>query len=194
MFAIKQMTISGANGARSTIFSGGMSDLFGAAQRQGTILGQRHLGQTGKEWYDQAVHQVQKFDDVLMRLRKIANKQAREDIAANFVGSSEDSASGSYRRNSVDSYIKDAQRYTPVNTMVFDPVRVQERVQALRDVNHDFLAAVAAAEGQWGILDAPQIIERIVEVPGAPAAFPIVPIAIGGIGLVALLALAGVFK
>jgi tetrahydromethanopterin S-methyltransferase subunit B len=192
---IRQMAISGANGSRTPMFSGGMADVFGAAQRGGTLLGQRKLSQSsGQDWFNMAVKQVQKFDDIVMRLRKVANKQVREQLAERFIGDPGDAESGMYRRNSVASNVAEAQQYTPVNTLVFDASRVQNRVEKLRDITHDFLAEVESAEASWGSLPDAQIIERVVEVevPGQQT-FPVVPVVLGGAGVIALLALLGVF-
>lgn len=198
MFDLKPVAISGARGSRTPMFSGGVNDMFRSASLSGKLIGApmggQRMGQSsGQDWYNMAVKQVQKFDDILLRLRKVANKAAREQLAATFVGDPGDSESGMYRRNSVASNVSEAQQYTPVNALVFDQSRVQGRVEKLREITHDFLAAVESAEATWGVLPDPQIIERVVEVQGPGEGIPIVPIVIGGAGVLALLALLGAF-
>lgn len=190
-----------APGGRSGFFSMGAGDLFGNGWRP--AAGRPYapaLGQTtNAEWYEMAKHQVRKFDNIVEMLRKIANKAAREELAGEYVGSPEDRDSGIYRRNSVENAVREAESYSPVNLLVFSTDRARSRIQALREITHDFLEEVREAEAYWGTLPEPQVIERIVEVQvpgGAPPAEPTPPLVpillVGGLG-VAALALLGVF-
>jgi hypothetical protein len=198
---LRPVAIAGANGQRSSMFAGGINDVFGARMRPAYGLSSRSLGQTtDQEWYEKAKGEIAKFDDLSTRAKKIANKAVREQIWATHVGDVADHDSGAYRRLSVSENIAEAESYTPVNYLFFGPGKTaRERVEDLSDVNHDFRVAVQEAEASWGTLPEPQIIERIVEVPGAPAAEEGLPVskiftvaAVGGIAVIGL-ALLGVF-
>lgn len=199
-FALRPVAISGSNGPRSPIFAAASNDIFSGGWRPAMGRPQpavRGLGQTtDQEWYNEARREVAKFDSFVNRLRKVANKQVREDLAGRYVGSPEDSESGIYRRNSVASDIAEAESYTPVNVLVFSVERRRNRVRQLDSLNNGFERDLTAAEQAWGTLPEPQVIERIVEVqvPGtAPSTPPIVPILVVGGLAVAGLALLGVF-
>lgn len=193
MGIIRPVTISGANSRRTPWFSPAVSDVFG----------KKTLGaDTDQDWFNRAVREVAQFDSYVERLRKLAHKQVRESMWAEYVGDPTDSNSGAYRRNSVASNIAEAQAYTPVNYMVFasDPagLRVRNRVTKLDDLNDDFKKDMDSAEATYGLLPDPQIVERIVEVrvPGAPveAGFPYVPVLLVGGAVIIGLAMLGVFS
>ena len=157
------------------------------------------LGQTtDRGWYDRAKGEVAKFDDLAARTKKIANKAVREQLWATHVGDAADRSSGAYRRESVAQNVAEAESYTPVNHLIFAAgTTARERVDKFSDINHDFRVAVEEAERTWGVLPEPQIIERIVEVPGAPAeglsGSTILTVAVvGGLSVIGL-ALLGVF-
>lgn len=180
--ALRPVAISGASGPRSSIFSLGVNDVFRAGPRLGQV--------TDQEWYNEARREVAKYDALVERLRRVAGRQAREDLAARWVGSPSDPGSGLYRRNSVADDIALAESYTPVNYLVFGLERRRGRVRELDDVNDGFEAAVRSAEATWGSAE-PQVVERLVYVPGEAApTSPLVPIlVVSAVGLGVLAAL-----
>jgi hypothetical protein len=187
--ALRPVVISGANGQRTPWFSPAVNDVFGP----------RGLGaDTNQDWYNRAKREIAQFDGYVERLRRLANRQVREDLWKEYVGDPADSESGSYRRNSVASDVASAESYTPINYMEFSKATDRNRITKLDSINSAFKADMDSAEATYGLLPDPQIIERIIEVqvPGAPAAapFPIVPaIVVGGVVLVGL-ALLGAFS
>lgn len=193
--AMRPVLIAGANGARSSVFSGGVNDVFSmGVARPGWAPARPTLGQsTDQQWFEEAKQQVGKYDTLVDRLRKIANKQVREQMAQTFMGDPANPDSGLYRRNSVASDVAEAESFTPVNYFVYGVSRRRNRVTKLREITHDMNEDVRNAEATWGSLPAPQIIERVVEVQVPGEATPIVPILIGGAAVVGVLALLGVF-
>jgi hypothetical protein len=187
MYSLRPVAISGANGSRSTMFTSGVNDFFRTASARSPFLGQT----TDQEWYNEAKREVAKFDAFVMRLRKVANKAVRDDLAGRYIGNPEDTESGAYGRNSVAQDIGEAESYKPVNYLIFSVSRRRNRVERLDDINNSFESDLVSAEQNWGILPEPQVIERIVQVPGA-AASPLVPILVVGGLAVAGLALFGV--
>jgi hypothetical protein len=182
--ALRPAMIASSNGPRASIFSYGTTDSFG--------LGAARIGQRADvDWYNQAKAEVAEFDALTKRARKIANVQVRERVYAEHVGDPSDPESGAYRRNSVMANVAEAEGQTPRTYATFAEERVRNRVRKLQDVTHAFRRAVEEAEAQWGSLPAPQVIERIVTVPGAaPNILPYVLTA----GVVVIgLALLGVF-
>jgi len=187
---IRPVTISGANGQRTPWFSPAIGEIF-AKKTLGAV--------TDQEWYYKAQQTVANYDSYLERLRKLANKQVREDLWDQYVGNPGDAESGVYRRNSVAGNIAEAEAYTPVNYMVFAVERVRNRVAKLEEINGSFRRDMNSAEATYGLLPDPQIVERVIEVrvPGepAPAAFPTVPVlVVGGAVIIVGLALLGVFS
>src|SRR6187455_2944689 len=111
MNSMRVAVLAGYSGPRSSMFAGSASDLFS--------LGGRSLGKSGADWYKDAKAAVAQFDDLVVRTRKIANKQAREDLAKEYIGDPQDRDNGMYRRNGTASNIATAESYTPVNTFYF---------------------------------------------------------------------------
>lgn len=182
MVPLRMASIGGFSGPRGSLFQASSTDTFG--------LGRATLGRNAQDWYGYAKSEVGQFDSYLVRARKIANKDARESLIRAYYGSPSDQDSGSYRRNSVASNIAEAESYTPINYVVYDQSRVQNRVAKLNDLNKSFGSAVNAAEDTYGSLPAPQVIETLTTVSETPAW--VMPVVVGALGVAALAAL-GVF-
>lgn len=167
--------------------------IFSPAPFSVPALAGSRLGQTEQQWFARAKAAVVKYDSLVGRARRIASPPYRESILARYGGDPNDQASAVYRRNSVAYNVAEAESYTPVNYLVFQPDRVRNRVEKLEDWNRNFEAEVVAAESSYGVLPEPVVVERVVERPG-PAAPPpadlTVPLVVGGLVLagVALLA------
>lgn len=184
MYALRPVAISGANG-RSTMFAAGAADFFRAAPAQSPFLGQT----TGQGIYENAKEQVRRFDSFVERTKKIANKQIREQIAGKFgLGEPNNKDKALYERNATAGNIAEAESFTPVNYYIFEaPGPAKNRPGKLQDWNHSFKSDVESAEATWGVLPEPQIIERIVQVQGAAAMSPLVPVlVVGGLVVVGL--------
>lgn len=166
-----------AIGQRGSLFAAGVNDPFGHA------LGSS-LGQAGQSIYQNAKDQVKRFDSLVERTKKIAVKQVREQIADEFgLGEPGNKDKARYMREATAYDIGQAESFTPVNYYVFEaPGPAKHRPGNLQGFNNDFQKRVEQAESTYGILPEPQVIEKIVEVPGAtaPAASPIVPIVVVG--------------
>lgn len=195
MYNLGMVMISG--GRRPSMFSGGVTEGFrGAPYAMG--VPEYALGQTPEEWYARAKSAVSDFDSYAARTAKIANKAERERVAKDFgLTNPSDSDKAEYRRNDVQETVRQVESYSPPNYLIYSVgQRARNKVQALENWNKDFRRAVTEAENTYGILPEPQVIERIVEVPGAPGAAPAVnwtlPVVIGG-GAIIVAALLGVF-
>lgn len=143
------------------------------------------LGQSEQEWYTRAKAAVAKFDSLVERVKRIANKPVREEIAGDYgLDSPEDRDLALYRRNSVADQVREAESYQPVNYLIYRDQKARDRVAELEEWNRDFNRDVKDAENAFGILPAPVVVERIVEVPGSPAQQSwIVPVALVGAGV-----------
>lgn len=148
------------------------------------------LGQTEQQWFARAKAAVAKYDLLNERARTVASPLAREALLARYMGDARDPESALYRRNSVAYNVAEAESYTPVNYLVFQPDRVRNRVEKLEDWNRDFEEEVVAAEAAYGLLPEPVVVERIVErrVPAAPEGpgIPTAALVVGGLVLAAL--------
>jgi hypothetical protein len=188
---ITPVMIASSHPGRS-IFATTIADRAGFRQYglSGAALGQP---QTDREWYDEAKREVTKFDAFVARLRKLANRAAREDLFARHVGIASDESSGLYARNSVADDVATAESYRPVNILVFALERRRNRVERLDDVNDSFGSDLVTAENSWGILPEPQVIERerIVQA-GAGTPSWVAPVVLTALG-VAAAAVLGVF-
>lgn len=174
-----------------SLFSSSVADGFGF---HSALAGRVSMGQTDQEWYVRAKAAVSKFDSLVERLKKIANRGARESLVSRYgLDNPTDKDRGKYMRDAVFYNVFQAESYTPVNYLVFGSTGpARRRVGDLEDVNRDFSDDVKAAENTYGILPEPVIIERIVEVPGTVTTVTpswVVPAAVvgGGIAVAALL-------
>jgi len=153
------------------------------------------LGDTHAQWYQRAKNAEAKFQELLARTAKIANKTVRDEIA-DWVGAmgSVDTPMERYRTVVVNT--NTAESYTPLNTVEFDRSQLQNRVLKLEAYNSEFQSKVKNAEDYYGILPAPVVIEKFVNVPGAPAEGATdwtVPIAVG-VGALVILGLVAFLK
>ncbi len=172
MLNLQPVVISGAQkGMRSSLFAQNATmDAF-SGNRGGPALGQPasvpQLGQIEQDWYNRAVRAVARYDELVNTTRHIANRPVRESIFRKFVGDPANDASGFYRRNSVQDDINEAEGFAPVNYLVFNQRRNQNRVGKLEDIVHNFRQDVREAEMTYGLLPEPQLIEvAVMEVPG----------------------------
>jgi hypothetical protein len=189
-FAVRPVMVSGNGMARPSLFAGSVADGFGF---HAPLLGDARLGQApGQALYERAKVLVAQYDILVVRARSIANRQARETVLREYHGDPNDREGALFRRNTVAYNISEAEGYVPVNYDVFRRGDVVNRVPKLEAFDDDFEDDVKSAENTYGILPEPVVIERFVEVPGAPgapAAFPIVPVLISGVAVAGLVLL-----
>lgn len=121
------------------------------------------LGQAEQTWYSRANTAVAEYDNLWGRTQRIAAKMYREEVTKDYHGDPNDRDGALYRRNSVVSNVSDAESYTPINYLVFSSSQVQNRIEKLEDWNRDFKQAVKYGEDTYGVLEAPQTVERTVE-------------------------------
>lgn len=182
-------------GRRPSFFDGSLSDNFGGAA-PGVMAGSYHLGQTPEEWYARAKSAVADFDNYANRVQHLANKTERDRIARDYgLTNPGDKDKAQYMRNDVQQTISQVESYSPPNYLIYAVgQRSMNHVRALEDFNNDFRREVNTAENTYGVLPEPQVIEKVVTVPGAAGAVNwTLPIVIGGaaIGVAALLGLFG---
>lgn len=194
MYNLRMVAISGGPGGRGSFFGGSVSDGFRAGYGLGA--GGYSLGQTPEEWYRRARSAMADFDTYALRTAKVANKTVREQIATDFgLNDPANKDKAMYMRAAVGYNAGQAESYTPPNYLIYGVgQQAKNRVQSLENFNSDFRRAVTDAENTYGVLPEPQVIERVVTVPGAgaPAANWTLPIVIGG-GAVVLAAALGLF-
>lgn len=186
---IQQAFIGSAHaGIRNSIFSVPQSDVFGRPMLAGP-----QLGQSDQTWYNRAKAAVAKYDQLVDRASRIANRTYRENLFALYHSDPKDTDGAWYRRDRVAADVAQAESYTPINYLIYGVERRQNRVEKLEDWNHDFRQDVKWGEEEYGVLPEPQIIteERIVEVPGAAPGW-VLPVSLG-LGAIAVAALAGLF-
>jgi hypothetical protein len=195
------VAISSPHGSRSAMFGGSVGNFFslGAQMPQyqpayAPPPARYYMGQTAQDYYNRARPEIQKFDTLVERTKRIAGKNARDTVIADYgLTEAANKDKALYMRNALASDVAGAEKYSPVAYEEGFPSRgpSRGRVDKLRSFNSDFEGAVKAAEDMYGILPEPVVIERTVEVPGAaPSIVPYV--VIGGLGIAALFAL-GVF-
>lgn len=179
--AMSQVMVSAPSAARRAPFLGGLTDHFGRGSRLGQDAGQSE--------YNRAIRQIQRYDSLVLRAQKIANATVRQNILAKYYGPLSDTEGIHWEAEKVRGYVNDAQKYTPVNTIVFTQQRVMNATDRLSGDNDDFEGDVQSAEATYGVLPAP-VIERVVETqitqqtPGW--VYPVV-----GVGAAAVLVAAG---
>lgn len=144
----------------------------------------KQLGQVDQQWFARAKAGVAAYDDLWARTQLIGNKTYREQLAAKYHTKPEDQDGALYRRNSVAYNISQAESYTPVNYRLFAISQQQNRVSKLEDWNQDFREDVESGELEYGILPAPEIIERVTTLTTTEIPKWVLPV---GIGVAALI-------
>lgn len=184
------------NRTRPSMFSMNAVETFSAGRMGGFTL-----GQTGQQIYARAKTALAKFDALVVRTQKIANKMAREQVIKDYgLQESTNKDKALYMRNAVAGNVAEVDSYTPPNYLIYETRKGPDagRVDKLEAFDRDFSSAVTDAENTYGILPEPVIIERLVMTAGAPAESSgtpnwVIPVAVVAAGL-GLAAIFGVFK
>jgi|FLYK01.1.fsa_nt_gi hypothetical protein len=174
--------ISG-NGARPSVFGWSVQGNYGFHP---TLAGNTWLGQTPADWYRRAKQALAKFDELLARTAKIANKTQRETILA-WVGNAQVEDTPAYRYATVKSDLQyDVEAYTPPNVNAYQVPRRTSRIEKLEEFNKEFEAKVSEAEKVYGKLPEPAVIEKekIVRMETPVTEIPWGTIALVGAGAV----------
>jgi len=178
---IRLVPISG-NGLRPSLFGSSVAQNLGFHAAPAARI---RLGQTPQDWYRRAKEALAKFDKLLDRTARIANKTEREAILA-WVGISAVEDTPAYRYANVKSdLMTDVEAYTPPNVDAYKVERRTNRIEKLEAFNREFEAKVSNAETVYGKLPEPTVIERerIVqpraEAPAAGTDWTL-PLAVGG--------------
>lgn len=198
---IAQVQIGIFRGKKGPMWSPSASEVFGLGGTAKTSPFQSSrisLGQNAQESYVQAKPEIAKFDSLVVRVARIANKTERDRLI-DYYGLSEpgNKDKAFYMRNATASCVAEAEKYTPIAYEQGFPAKgpCRGRVTKLRNWNADLEGEVLSAENYYGILPEPVIIERYVTGPQtAEAGSGPWPYIIAGGGALALLALVGVFK
>lgn len=178
--------VSGLGRGTPSMFGGTVHHAMGPSYR---------MGDTGAQWYQRAKQAEVNFQALLARTARIANKTLRDEVAA-WVGAVGSVDTPMERYGTVIVNTNTAESYAPLNTTEFERSQLQNRVTKLESYNNEFQAKVKNAEDYYGILPEPVVIERFVNVPGAPAAGGTdwtIPIAVG-VGTIVLVGLIAIFK
>lgn len=188
MHAIRLAAISGANGVRTSMFSGAAVQAFSMAGPRPS-LGQ---ASPGSQTYAQAKAELAKFAALVDRTKKIANQTVRDQIIDQFgLADPANKDKAQYMHDAVAYNMHEVESYTPPNYLIYEtPGPATNRVSDLASFNKDFDAAVTNAEVTYGILPAPVTITKIVQAPGSN----VVPYLVIGAVAVAALAALGIFK
>lgn len=176
MVPLRMAMVSASHGSRAGMFQASPNDVFGAPK----------LGQStddGKAWYDRGRGIAAEYDALIVRVRKIANQQAREELLKEYYGNPANFDSVSAMHGRLVGNIKEAESFIPVNYDVFRRSDVQSRVRKINDWNYDLKKDVEYAELTYGSLPDPQIIEISKLVSQVPTW---VPYALGGAAIVAV--------
>lgn len=186
------MVMIGGSGAsiRPSLFSTSVVDNFGLAGAS--------LGQNAQAYYVNAKSDIAKFDSLVNRVARIANQTLRDQLVSDYgLNDPSNNNKALYMRNALASDVGNAEKFTPIAYEEGFPVRgpSRGRVSKLESFNNDLESAVKDAEITYGILPEPQIITKIVTVPGASTGGTnwTIPIVVAG-GGIAVAALLGVFS
>lgn len=137
------------------------------------------LGQNEQQWFARAKAAIAEYDELWARTQQIANKTYREQVAAKYHPSASNQEGALYRRNSVAYNVSQAESYTPVNYLVYNDSQQQNRISKLEEFNRGFRQDVEFGEKEYGILPAPEIIEKTSSVTVQQVPGWVVPAAIG---------------
>jgi hypothetical protein len=153
------------------------------------------LGATGSEWYQRAKQAEANFQALMARTARIANQTVRDQIV-DWIGAPGSVDTPMERYNTLISDSDRAQGYTPLNTTEYERSQLQNRITKMESYNNQLKEKVKDAEDFYGILPEPVVIEKFINVPGAPGAAGFnwtIPVAVG-VGAVALVALLSLLK
>ena len=189
MYNLGMVMIGGSGTSiRPPLFSNSVVDNFGLA---GPVL-----GQDAQQFYVNGKNAIAKFDSLVQRVARVANKTVRDQLIADY-GLSDPSNKNKamYMRNALASDVANAEKFSPIAYEEGFPTHgpARGRVTKLNNFDSDLESAVKDAEVTYGILPEPVVIEKLVTVPGASGTNWTIPlvVAAGGIGVAALL---GVFS
>jgi hypothetical protein len=179
---------------RMVAISGRGNSLF--ASRMGNVFdqGSPFLGQ-GEDLYARAKAAVAQWDSLVDRLRHIANKQVRDDLANTYgINEPGNKDKGQYMRDATASDVATAESYTPINYRVFvGPGPAKNRPGKLEDFDSSLRHDVEDAERTYGSLPDPQVITKTVTQTISSLPGWVLPVGAGVIGL-GLLGAFGVIK
>jgi len=167
MYQLGLAAIAG-NRTRPSMFSINAVETFNAP-----MMGGYTLGQTGQQVYARAKAAVAKYDTLVARTAKIANKSARDEIIARYGLSEPTNKDKSlYMRNAVAGNIAQVESYTPPNYLIYETRKGPDvgRVDKLEAFNRNFESDLKSAEDTYGILPEPVVIEKLIMVAGEPPA------------------------
>jgi len=154
MMDLRQAAISGAHpGLRSPIFSQPATGGFFGNRS----LGQARLGDPNIEWYNRAKVAVQRYDDLIIKAARIANKAYREEVLSEYFTDPSDEDGARYRRNTVAYKVGQADSYTPTNYLVFGDSMARNRVEKLEDWVHNLQRDVDYGETNYELMPEPVI-------------------------------------
>lgn len=188
-----QLANIAGNRTRLSMFQNSAVDLFQASRMAG-----HRMGQTGQAIYARAKAALSKFDMLVERTKRIANKAARAEIIDTYgLQDAGNKNKALYYRNAVHGDVVRVEDNVPPNYWVYETRKgpAVGYVDTLESWNRSFAADVQEAEDVGGILPEPIVIERLVQVPGEAPQTPdwVLPLAVVG-GVIAIASLVSYFN
>lgn len=119
------------------------------------------LGSKEEEYYAKAKASLAKYNELLSRIDRVANKESRDALKAQ-VGSAASESSIAYRASSVQQDVSEAEKWSPPNTYVWSISRRQGRVDELASMVTGLEPQVAEAEKRFGVLPGPVSVTKTV--------------------------------
>lgn len=154
---------------RTSIFAPVAVDVFKPG-----LSGTVRLSQAPEEWHQRAKTALAKFEDLRMRVAKVANKQERERLGI-WIGSASVGDTPAYRYASVASDLADVEKFTPPAYQDYQVERRRTRIVKLEEMNRDLGTMVSSSEQAYGRLPEPVIVQTLVptEAPGIDWKLPV---------------------
>jgi hypothetical protein len=197
---LNRVAISGSNGPRASLFAPAAKEIFGlgavAAPAPRRYLGQNFATlNTAQDYYAAAQQVIARYDSLVGRVAKLANKADRDRIISDYgLNEPANKDKSGYMRQALASCVAEVQKYSPLAYEQGFPTHgpCRGRVQKLKDFANDLESEVQTSEMTYGILPEPVVIERLVTGPSAPSSSIVPYVVVGGVAVAALAAL-GVF-
>lgn len=192
MLALGMARISSTRQTRASYFSQAAVDSFAP----GLGAPQASMGASAQDYYTRGKAAVARFDSLIERVKRIANKSERDGIAVSYgLTDPSNTDKAMYMRNALAYDVADAEKYSPIAYEQGFPATgpSRGRVAKLESFDGSFEQAVKSAENTYGILPEPETITNYVTTTTQNPLNWVLPVAALGLGIV-IAGFAGVFK
>lgn len=174
---------------RPTAISGNTTrpSFFGSSlqQSQGfhAMLGD---SMTPADWYRRAKEALAKYDDLVVRVGRVADQAERKNIQE-WVGSPIVEDTPAYHAQQVLTGIRDAETFIPAAVNVYQVESRTKKIENLEAINRDLDAMVTNAAASHGILPASHGVQQNKPVTESPGWVLPVVVGVSSLGIAALL-------